>query len=42
MEYTELHVYSPNADQAFSLPRTVAWMNGEWNASGLPVTIANH
>ncbi|KAI0721331.1 Pep3/Vps18/deep orange family-domain-containing protein [Cerioporus squamosus] len=27
MDYSELHVYSPNADQAYSLPRTVAWMN---------------
>ncbi|KAM5530109.1 hypothetical protein V8D89_016218, partial [Ganoderma adspersum] len=26
-EYSELHVYDPNADQAYSLPRTVAWMN---------------
>ncbi|RDX50413.1 hypothetical protein OH76DRAFT_1402447 [Lentinus brumalis] len=27
MDYSELHVYSPNADQAYSLPRSVAWMN---------------
>ncbi|KAI0756694.1 Pep3/Vps18/deep orange family-domain-containing protein [Daedaleopsis nitida] len=27
VEYSELHVYSANADQAYSLPRTVAWMN---------------
>ncbi|RPD81956.1 hypothetical protein L226DRAFT_528166 [Lentinus tigrinus ALCF2SS1-7] len=27
MDYSELHVYSPNADQAYSLPQTVAWMN---------------
>ena len=32
MDYSELHVYSPNADQAYSLPRTVAWMNGERDA----------
>ncbi|KAI0652186.1 Pep3/Vps18/deep orange family-domain-containing protein [Trametes meyenii] len=27
IDYSELHVYSPNADQAYSLPRIVAWMN---------------
>ncbi|KAI0830628.1 Pep3/Vps18/deep orange family-domain-containing protein [Trametes gibbosa] len=27
VDYSELHVYSPNADQAYSLPRVVAWMN---------------
>ncbi|EJF66976.1 hypothetical protein DICSQDRAFT_95920 [Dichomitus squalens LYAD-421 SS1] len=26
-DVSELHVYSPNAEQAYSLPRTVAWMN---------------
>ncbi|KIY70145.1 hypothetical protein CYLTODRAFT_488298 [Cylindrobasidium torrendii FP15055 ss-10] len=28
MTYSELHYYSPNAEQALSLPKTVAWMNG--------------
>ncbi|KAI0375319.1 hypothetical protein BV20DRAFT_1032567 [Pilatotrama ljubarskyi] len=27
VDYSELHVYSPNADQAYSLPKIVAWMN---------------
>ncbi|OSC99516.1 hypothetical protein PYCCODRAFT_1479848 [Trametes coccinea BRFM310] len=27
IDYSELHVYSPNADQAYSLPKIVAWMN---------------
>ncbi|KAH9944117.1 Pep3/Vps18/deep orange family-domain-containing protein [Epithele typhae] len=27
VEYSELHVYNSSADQAYSLPRTVAWMN---------------
>ncbi|KAI0639720.1 Pep3/Vps18/deep orange family-domain-containing protein [Trametes polyzona] len=27
IDYSELHVYSPNADQAYSLPKVVAWMN---------------
>ncbi|KAI0660391.1 Pep3/Vps18/deep orange family-domain-containing protein [Cubamyces menziesii] len=27
IDYSELHVYGPNADQAYSLPKIVAWMN---------------
>uniref|UniRef100_A0A0W0FGN9 Uncharacterized protein n=1 Tax=Moniliophthora roreri TaxID=221103 RepID=A0A0W0FGN9_MONRR len=27
-QHTELHYYTPNADQALSLPRSLAWMTG--------------
>lgn len=28
MQHSELHVYIPNAEQATSLPDTMAWMTG--------------
>ena len=29
IEHSELHLFNPNADQALSLPRKMAWMTGK-------------
>lgn len=30
MQHSELHTYTPNAEQAVSLPETLAWMTGRF------------